>query len=71
MQTSVTEERNWFAGHRAIYHGGIQGGIGLWAIIMTLFLRLDVGGLKARAIALRYLPRRRPHHLTEVRHKTY
>jgi hypothetical protein len=24
-----------------IYHSGIQGGIGLWAIIMTLFLRLD------------------------------
>jgi hypothetical protein len=24
-----------------IYHSGIQGGIGLWAIITTLFLRLD------------------------------
>ena len=24
-----------------IYHSGIQGGIGLWSIIMTLFLRLD------------------------------
>jgi hypothetical protein len=24
-----------------IYHSGIQGGIGLWAIIMTLFLRLN------------------------------
>ena len=24
-----------------IYHSGIQGGIGLWPIIMTLFLRLD------------------------------
>src|SRR5205823_11849789 len=24
-----------------IYHSGIQGGIGLWAIIMTLFLRLS------------------------------
>jgi hypothetical protein len=24
-----------------IYHSGIQGGIGLWAIVMTLFLRLD------------------------------
>jgi hypothetical protein len=26
-----------------IYHSGIQGGIGLWSIIMTLFLRLDPG----------------------------
>src|SRR5881397_2396243 len=24
-----------------VYHSGIQGGIGLWSIIMTLFLRLD------------------------------
>jgi hypothetical protein len=24
-----------------IYHSGIEGGIGLWSIIMTLFLRLD------------------------------
>src|SRR5437870_5144541 len=24
-----------------IYHSGIQGGIGLWSIIITLFLRLD------------------------------
>lgn len=24
-----------------IYHSGIQGGIGLWAIVMTMFLRLD------------------------------
>jgi hypothetical protein len=24
-----------------IYHSGIQGGIGLWAIVMTLFLRRD------------------------------
>ena len=24
-----------------IYHSGIQGGIGLWSIITTLFLRLD------------------------------
>jgi hypothetical protein len=24
-----------------IYHSGIQGGIGLWSIIMTLFLRID------------------------------
>jgi hypothetical protein len=24
-----------------IYHSGIQGGIGLWGIVMTLFLRLD------------------------------
>jgi hypothetical protein len=24
-----------------IYHSGIQGGIGLWSIVMTLFLRLD------------------------------
>jgi hypothetical protein len=24
-----------------IYHSGIQGGIGLWAIVMTLFFRLD------------------------------
>jgi hypothetical protein len=43
-----------------------------WPRPSELTRRLVVAGLKARAAALRYLPRRRrPHLLTEVRHRTY
>ena len=43
-----------------------------WPHASPIMRGLVVGGLKARARALRYLPRRkRPHLLTEVRHTTY
>jgi hypothetical protein len=43
-----------------------------WPRDSALMRSLVVGGLKARAVALRYLPRRRsPHLLTQVRHTTY
>jgi hypothetical protein len=43
-----------------------------WPHASPLTRSLVVAGLKARAVALRYLPRRRrPHLLTQVRHTTY
>jgi hypothetical protein len=43
-----------------------------WPRGSAVMQRLVEGGLKARAVALRYMPRRRtPHLLTHVRHSTY